>query len=107
MRLFNAHRRVLHRRVLPPGQIQLLENGGDDWRNILKEDIVKFVDDLEATDAPPPQEWVIKQLMGDPGRFFSRPKNVPLELRKQVYLYNFPSLLSIDPGKLIISSPIS
>ncbi len=90
MRLWNAHRRVLHKNPLSPLQRLELLSTPDGWRKVLDEEVVKFVDDLKANNlagAPEQQEQIVKQLLHNTPRFFSRPKNVPLELRKQIFLY--------------------
>lgn len=90
MRLFNGSRRVLHKRRLLPPAITNLQSQPDGWRQILNPDVAKFVDDLsvrEPETAPERKTQVINQLIQSPAESFSRPNNVPLSLRKQIYLY--------------------
>ena len=95
MRLWNAHRRVFLKRQLPSAEILRLENETNGWRQILSEDVVKFIDDLDLdglAGSPEEREARIRTITRNPAQFFSRPKNVPLEMRKQVYLYYFTLL---------------
>jgi hypothetical protein len=90
MRLWNAHRRVLHKRVLPHNEILRVKNEPDGWRQLLAEDVVKFVDDLKENNLAGSKETErrrIKLILRDPAKFFCRPIHVPPELRKQIYLY--------------------
>jgi hypothetical protein len=98
MRLWNAHRRVYHKRKLLPSQILDLEKKQDGWRELVTEDVVKFVDELKAKNLAGGEEEQrkrISQITRDPAGFFSRPRNVPLVLRQQVYLYCSLSLLRV------------
>lgn len=90
MRLWNAHKRVIHKLKQQSPKLERLQAKGDGWRKLLSEDVVKFVDDLESYNlagSSEEQKERIGTILHDPARFFSRPKNVPLELRKQIYLY--------------------
>jgi hypothetical protein len=89
MRLFNGHKRVLLKNKLSSEKFRRLKNEPYSWRKILTADVVKFVDDLEKNNlagSKEDQKKRIRQLLHSPATFFSRPKNVPLELRKQIYL---------------------
>lgn len=87
MRLWNAHRRIYQKRVKPWVEIKQLQGKQDGWRKILAEDVVKFVDDLQQNGASAETlQAAIAGLVRDPSDYLSRPKNVPLELRKQIYL---------------------
>ena len=56
------------------------------WRRLVSPDIVEFIDRVPLS---PHDHFKILQ---NPHLFFSRPKNVPLNLRKQVLLYERPQL---------------
>jgi hypothetical protein len=89
MRIWNAHRQVFLRRPLPTESIVSLKRQPNGWRKILSEDVVKFVDDLEAyglAGSEEEQRKRIELLIRNPIVYFSQPKNVPIELRKQIYL---------------------
>ena len=91
MRLWNAHRRVFYKKPIPYLHLLALEKSPNGWRKILTEDVVKFVDDLEEKNlagSQDEQRHRIMLMLQDTPRFFSRPKNVPIELRKQIYLYD-------------------
>ncbi len=90
MRLWNAHRRVFHKRKLPLLKRLALKNEPNGWRQLLTEDVIKFIVDLEwynLAGSQKEQEQRISTITRDPANYFSRPKNVPLELRTQIYLY--------------------
>jgi hypothetical protein len=94
MRLYNAHRPVFYKKRLPVEKILKLQNEPEGWRQFVNEDVVNFVDELEASGVAGTEEEQAlrkKHLLRSPAAFFSRPKNVPLELRKQIYLYSSPS----------------
>lgn len=58
------------------------------WRKYVSEDVVRFVDDMEAQGTKLLPEEVLS-LVKNPSRYFSRPQNVPTNLRKQVYFPDF------------------
>lgn len=90
MRLWNAHQRVILKRKLPLQRLLRLEKKIDGWRQILSEDVIKYIDDLDMENLAGSAEernTRITTITRNPAMFFSRPKNVPLEMRKQVYLY--------------------
>jgi hypothetical protein len=81
-RLWNAHKRIKTGRTHPPPEWPLknLEEK-DEWRTLVTPDIVEYIDKAK----PSPEDHA--QILRNPLKFFSRPKNVPVEFRKQVYLY--------------------
>jgi hypothetical protein len=97
MRLWNAHRRVYLQKQLPFADRVRLQREPLGWRKLLSEDVVKYVDSLKENrlaGTEEQQEKRIRCLLHNTPRFFSQPKNVPLEMRKQVYLYHpFPAFL--------------
>jgi hypothetical protein len=100
MRLWNAHRRVFLKRQLPAEEIHRLEKTINGWRQILSDDVVKFIDDLDLENlagSAEEREARIKTITRNPAEFFSRPRNVPLEMRKQVYLYGCNLLATLSP----------
>lgn len=58
------------------------------WRQEVSEDVAQFVDDMEAqgTKLLPEEQ---KALLTSPAHYFSRPQNVPVNLREQVYFPDF------------------
>lgn len=62
------------------------------WRTEVSEDVAQFVDDMEAqgTKLLPEEQ---SALLRSPAHYFSRPQNVPVNLREQVYFPNFSVVL--------------
>jgi hypothetical protein len=81
-RLWNAHKRIKTGRTqpLPEWPPKDLEENGT-WRELVTPDIVEYIDKAK----PSPEDHA--EILRNPHKFFSRPKNVPVEFRKQVYLY--------------------
>ena len=78
MRLWNAHRPVKLKRQLSPNRLRRLENRLDGWRQILSDDVVKYIDDLDMENlagSAEERQARIKVITRDPALFFSRPKN--------------------------------
>jgi hypothetical protein len=103
-RLWNAKRRIQGSKGLLPAHIQELEADpySEAWRRIVSQDVADFVDKYEGRDSTghPIREMRPEQktqLLKSPVRYFSRPHNVPPELRKQVYLY----VLQIITGRYV------
>ena len=90
-RLFNAKRRVLTSRPVWDQDVlgRLKENPFDEtWRQHVSPDVIQFVDDMEAQGTKLlPEEKLA--LVSYPPRYFSRPQNVPVSLREQVYFPRF------------------
>ena len=81
-RLWNAHKRI------ETGRTQSLQGWrpkalveSNKWREMVTPDIVEYID--KANPSPEDRYRIIRS----PHWFFSRPRNVPVEFRKQVYLY--------------------
>lgn len=53
----------------------------DNWRALVTPDIAEYID----TAKPSPEDHAA--ILRNPHAFFSKPKNVPVVFRKQVYLY--------------------
>ena len=102
-RLWNAHKRIKTGQVKPlagrlhglrPGMQEATTKGmeveqnqkqvpeeDDRWREVVTPDIVEFIDKAKVS----PED--LYRILRNPHQFFSRPRNVPVEFRKQVYLY--------------------
>jgi hypothetical protein len=81
-RLWNAHKRI------ETGRTQSLQGWcpkslveSNKWREMVTPDIVEYID--KANPSPEDRYRIVRS----PHWFFSRPGNVPVEFRKQVYLY--------------------
>lgn len=60
----------------------------EEWRKHVSEDVSRFIDDMEAQGTKLlPEERLA--LLKNPARYFSRPQNVPIPLRQQVYFPDF------------------
>lgn len=81
-RLWNAHQRIKTGRTqcLPEWPPKKLEEN-DKWREVVTPDIVEYIDKAK----PSTQDRY--EILRNPHKYFSRPRNVPAEFRKQVYLY--------------------
>lgn len=89
--LYNAKRRILTSKPVwdKAVRFRLKENPFDEtWRQHVSEDVTQFVDDMEAQGTKLlPEEKLA--LISNPAMYFSRPNNVPVNLRQQVYFPNF------------------
>lgn len=90
-KLYNAKRRV--KTALGVKSWKVLEELQRDhlsqsWRDEVSEDVKEFVDDMEAqgTKLLPEEQTA---LLRSPAHYFSRPQNVPVSLREQVYFPKF------------------
>lgn len=90
-KLYNGKRRIRHslgvtsRKTLAELQHDPFSQS---WRDEVSEDVAQFVDDMEAqgTKLLPEEQ---KALLSSPAHYFSRPQNVPANLREQVYFPDF------------------
>lgn len=90
-KLYNAKRRVKtalgvrSQKILAEIQQDHLSQA---WRDEVSPDVAQFIDDMEAqgTKLLPEEQ---RQLLQSPAHYFSRPQNVPVNLREQVYFPNF------------------
>ena len=96
-RLYNAKQRIRSGRrisvspaalkdiVMSPSSHERLS---DDpmWQEIATPDLIKYFDTAKLS----PQERL--KCLRNPARYFAFPRNVPVELRKQIYLYAAPVL---------------
>lgn len=90
-RLYNGHRRVKSAIGIQSTQATAeLERDplSQAWRSEVSKDVEQFVDDMEAqgTKLLPEEQ---RQLLRGPAHYFSRPQNVPVNLRQQVYFPDF------------------
>ena len=109
MRLWNAHRRVFLRRHVRPEREKKLLAEPDGWRKIVSSDVRDWVDKLAKShlaDSPGAQRKRIIELVKDPARFFSIPKNVPKASRRQIYL-SVNDLLLFSPFAIHAPRPIA
>lgn len=81
-RLWNAHKPIKTGRThrLPRWPLKRVEDS-DNWRTWVTPDIVEHIDKAK----PSPEDHA--EILQNPHAFFSKPRNVPVEFRKQVYLY--------------------
>jgi len=97
--LYNAKRRILTSKPVWDRAVlsRLRENPFDEtWRQHVSEDVAQFVDDMEAQGTKLlPEEKLA--LVANPSQYFSRPHNVPLSLRKQVYFPKFTITMRRNP----------
>lgn len=90
-KLYNGKRRI--RSALGVKSSEVLADIQHDpfsqsWRAEVSEDVEQFIDDMEAqgTKLLPEEQ---KALLTSPAHYFSRPQNVPANLREQVYFPDF------------------
>lgn len=95
-RLWNAKRRIQSSKGVSPAHLKELQEDpfSESWRQVASQDVVDFVDKYEGRDKTghPIREMLPEQkvkLLQSPARYFSRPHNVPNEMRKQVRLYGY------------------
>lgn len=97
--LYNAKRRILvSKPVTDKGVLsRLRQNPFDEtWRQHVSQDVTQFVDDMEAQGTKLlPEEKLA--LVSNPAQYFSRPQNVPMNLREQVYFPRFPVVMRRNP----------
>ena len=90
-KLFNAKRKIRTSRGVSDRFLRAAiekDAFNQEWRNHVSEDVSQFVDDMEAQGTKLlPEERLA--LLRDPARYFSRPQNVPVSLRQQVYFPDF------------------
>lgn len=90
-KLYNAKRRIRNSLgVKSPAVFADIQRDpfSESWRTEVSEDVEQFVDDMEAqgTKLLPEEQ---QALLTNPAHYFSRPQNVPTNLREQVYFPNF------------------
>jgi len=97
--LYNAKRRILTSKPVWDKAVlaRLRENPFDEtWRQHVSQDVTQFVDDMEAQGTKLlPEEKLA--LVANPAQYFSRPHNVPVNLRQQVYFPRFTVVMQRNP----------
>ena len=89
MVLYNAHRPIrLQRSWRTALQFRQAK---DPWAESATPEIKQWVEEF----IPPDQADNRQKCLRNPVKYFSRPANVPLYSRKQIYLYAFPSALDL------------
>jgi len=107
-RLWNAHKRIKTGKTQPlPGRLPQKLEEDEKWREIVTPDIVEYIDKAK------PSLEDCHQILRNSHKFFSRPRNVPVEFRQQVYLYDQQSFdihyiqLLIDTQSQVYSYTLS
>lgn len=88
--LYNAKRLIDTSRGLPSHLVQKFYANPSDpaWKTMVSPDVAAFIEDrqLVGLKMTPSEE---RKLLTNPPKFFSKPQNVPVALRKQVYFPDF------------------